>query len=797
MFDCSRAAIRSLIHRPTLAATIIFTLAIGIGANSAIFSAVDAVLLQPLPYPAADRLVNVYERNLGSGPERRATQLVAPGRLEEWNAQNRTFDGLAASYFENMTDTTAGDPERVEVRRTSPRFFGVLGVATAIGRTPSPEEERFGGPSVAVISDTFWAKRFARDPRAIGQRLILGGQPATVIGVMPPGFGYPSATTEVWLPTKAPRLFLEARAARLYTAFGRLRRGVTIDQGIDDLNAVEARLADQFPQTDRGWGAWLAPMKEEEVSGVRRSLWLLMAAVALVLLTACGNVACLLLADGARRAHEIAVCFALGADRRRMIAQLLVEGLVLAMTGAAVGLLFAGWGLHALRATATQIPRAGDIRLDPRLIAMTFAVAGATTLLFALSPALHATRRDPAESLSRGGRAHVAGRHGLQQTLVGSQVALAIVLLIGAGLLTRSFLRMREVSYGFDPDHVYTFRMSAQWSEPTASVAQRLGRTIDRLNRIPGVEASAFSQLPPAGLVIPPIEFHIVGRDLSVRTFSTVRAVSPEYFRTLHIPILAGDSCTADPAKPLSDDAMVTRAFAGRWFVEADPVGHTLTSQGQPPDHQTRITGVVGDVRENGLLKDPEPLIYYCGFNPYWPDPYFLVRTTLNRPATFGDIRAALREVEPGRAVYAVRTLDDLLADQTSQEHLNTLLIAAFAGMALLLASMGLYGLLSQLVTGRAREIAVRIALGARAGQIVASIVGHAALVASTGTVVGLAVAFAVARFMGTLVFGISTRDPATFGIVPLVLAGVAIVTALVPARRAARVDPMEALRTL
>ena len=304
MFDCSRAAIRSLTHRPTLAATIILTLAIGIGANSAIFSAVDAVLLQPLPYPAADRLVNVYERNLGSGPERRATQLVAPGRLEEWHAQSRTFDALAASYFENMTDTTAGDPERVEVRRTSPRFFGVLGVATAIGRTPSPEEERFGGPSVAVISDTFWAKRFARDPRAIGQRLILGGQPATVIGVMPPGFGYPSATTEVWLPTKAPRFFLEARAARLYTAFGRLRRGVTIDQGIDDLNAVEARLADQFPQTDRGWGALLAPMKEEEVSGVRRSLWLLMAAVALVLLTACGNVACLLLADGARRAHE-------------------------------------------------------------------------------------------------------------------------------------------------------------------------------------------------------------------------------------------------------------------------------------------------------------------------------------------------------------------------------------------------------------------------------------------------------------------------------------------------------------
>jgi putative ABC transport system permease protein len=790
-----RAAMRSLRHRPALSMTVVLTLGLGIGANSAIFSVVDAVLLRPLPYPQSDRLVNIYERNLASTVERQATQLVAPGRLEEWNAANRSFDGLAASYFENMTDMTGQTPERVEARRTSPRFFSVLGVAAAVGRTPTPDEERFGGPAVAVISDAFWDKRFGRDPNVVGRQLRIGGGTATVIGVMPPRFAYPTTTTDLWRPTQAPKFFLDARAARLYTAFGRMKPAVTIEQALDDLNAVEARLGEQFPQTDRGWGAALVAMKEDEVGGVRRSLWFLLAAVGLVLLTACSNVACLMLADGARRGHEMAVRFALGADRRRLVGQLLVEGTLLAAAGACAGLLIGAWGLNGLRAAATDLPRIGELRIDLRLVALTLTIGIATTLLFALAPALQTTRHDAANALSRGGRGHVGGHHGLQQALVASQIALAIVLLVGAGLLIRSFMRMQEVSPGFDPDRVVTFRMSAQWSERIDAVVQRHARTINRLNAIPGVEASAFSQQPPAGITIPPGEFHVVGRDPNERTFSTVRSVSAGYFRTLHIPIVEGDTCSGDPAAPLYGAALVTRAFVDRFFRDEDPIGHAFTSQGMSTSLQTRIIGVVGDVRENGLLKDPEPLIYYCGFNPYWPDPYFLVRTTATHPATMNEIRAALREIEPARAVYAVRLLVDLLADSTSQQRINAILIACFAATAVLLASMGLYGVLSQVVQGRQREIAVRIALGARAAQILGSVVGNAAVLTAAGIAAGLVIALAASRVMTTLVFGVSARDPITFALVPIVLAMVAVATALVPASRATRVDPMRALR--
>jgi putative ABC transport system permease protein len=792
MRDQLIAAVRALRHRRGVAVTVVLTLTLGIGANSAIFSAVDAVLLKPLPYPDADRLVVIFEQNLG---QKQATQLVAPVRIEEWNRANRSFTGLAGTYFENMTDTTGALPERVAAIRTSPRFFTVLGSAPALGRPPTTAEETLGGPPVVIISDSFWRSRFNGDPSVIGRRLILSGASRTIVGVMPPSFRHPVANTDAWVPAQMPAMLLQARQARFFFAIGRLKPGVTLEQAQADLNAIQARLGEQFPDTDKGWGASLSLLKEQEIGGVRRSLWFLAGAVVLVLLAACGNVACLLLAEAARREHEVAVRFALGASRSTVVRQLLTEGLVLAVIGSAFGLVVAQWGTALLRQAATTLPRVEDVRVDLRLVAFTMGLGLLTTVLFAIVPALQATRADPARAVGRGGRGHSGGRHLIQRVLVAAQVSLAIVLLVGAGLLIRSFARLQATSPGFDPTGVQMFRMSASWSERLDAVVTRHRTTVARLEAIPGVEAAATSQLPPAGIDIPPAEFHIVGRSTDEKTFARGRAVSSGYFRTLHIPMLQGETCNPQQTAMTQSEALVTRAFADQFFPGGDPIGHSLTTPNASIGSSSRIVGVVGDVHEDGVTRPADPLIYWCGYSGYWPDPFFLVRLTPGRQASLAEIRAALREIEPTRAVYGVTTLDDTLEASTSQQRLNTILLTLFAATALALAGMGLYGVMSQLVAVRRREIGVRMALGARAGQILWSVVAQAATVTGAGIIAGLAGAFALARFMTTLVFEIPPLDPLTFSIVPAVLAGVALAAALLPARRAAAVDPMSALR--
>ncbi|HEX7138825.1 MAG TPA: ABC transporter permease [Vicinamibacterales bacterium] len=785
------AAAKAVVRRPALALAVTITLGLGIGANTIIFSAVDAVLLKPLPYPDSDRLVAVYEQNVGL---RQATQLVAPGRLEEWNERNVTFDGLAASYFENMTDLTAALPERVEAMRTSPRFFAVLGVRPFLGRWPTADEERFGGPPTAVVSHAFWRRRLGADQNIIGRSLNLSGTNWTIVGVMPSGFAYPTATTDVWLPTRAPATFLAARSARLYTTIGRLKAGMTIEQATTDLDRVQARLGEQYPATDRGWGAALTPLKEQEVRSVRRSLWLLLGAVGLLLVATCANVACLLLADATRREHELSVRFALGATRRGVASQLIREGAVLASTGSLTGLVLTWWGLPVLRRIAADLPRLEAATIDGRVIAFSLVVGAATTILFALVPALQATRHDVAERLSRGGRARIGGRYLLQRALVTSQVALAVLLLSGAGVLIRSYVNLAGLNPGFDPDGVLVFRISAQWSERTTAVVQRHARTVQRLEEIPGVEAVAFGQLVPAGTDVPPNEFRILGRDATEKTFAAGRSVSSGYFRTLHIPILRGDTCSGDPSALPFSSALVTQAWAERFLPREDPVGHELAGPGQLA-YSARIIGVVGDVRENGLSKAAEPLIYWCGFNPYWPDPYFLVRTAHDHSATIAAIRSAVRESDPARAMYGAQPLGEVLSGSLAQQRLGMLLLLLFAVTALLLASIGLYGVLSQLVASRRKEIGVRLALGAHPIRVARGIVTQAAAMTASGLAAGVVLALAASRLLAAMVYGISPRDPVALITASALLLFVATLTALIPAARAGCVDPRETLR--
>jgi putative ABC transport system permease protein len=785
-----RSALRALAHRRALALTVVATLTLGIGANSAIFSAVDAILLKPLPYPDADRLVAVFESNAA---RRQSTALVAPVRLEEWNAMNHTFDGLAASYFENMTDTSGPLPQRVEAMRTSPRFFSVLRVDPALGRTFTSEEQRFGGPPAIVVSDAFWERRFNRDPSVLGRTLQLGGVARPIVGVMPPWFRYPTATTEVWIPTQAPPVLMEARQARFYTALGRLKPGVSLEQAQADLAVAYSALAKQYPQTDAGWSAALVPLKEQRVAGVRKSLWLLLAAVALVLLAACWNVACLMIADAARREHEIAVRFALGATRPAVVRQLVLEGLVLATAGATSGMLLARWIIDALKTLGAGLPRIDEIHVDGRLVAFTFAIGVGTTVLFALAPAVQATRAAVASGLRRGGRAQIGGRPWLQRLLVGAQVSLAIMLFVGAGLLVRSFSRLQHVSPGFDPDHVLTFRMSAQWSERVEAVMNRQIRTLARLEAIPGVLSASFATMPPASIDFPAGEFRIVGRDTSEHLFANGRSVSAKYFQTLRIPILQGETCRDDPSKPYQK-ILVTRAWAERFFPGENPIGHFIEPM-SPAGLRQEIVGIAGDVHENGIAKEAPALAYTCGLQPYWPDPIFLVRTDPARDVTVTAIRDALRQIEPDRALYAVQPLNATLAQTLAQQRISALLLAAFAATGLLLAALGLYGVTSQFVASRRRDLGVRVALGAQPSAIVSTVAGQVMATTIVGAAVGVAAALALARFMEGLVFGISTRDPLTFLAAPVVLAIVAALATVIPARRAATVDPIATLR--
>jgi len=779
--------VRGFRRRPVMALTVVATLTLCIGANTAIFSAVDTLLLKPLPYPEADRLVAVHETNW----QRLETEgLVAPVRVAEWASAARTLDRIAGCYFENLTDTGAPLPERVEAMRVSPGFLTLFGTPPLRGRTFSPEEERLVAP-VAVISEAFWARRFGRD-RAVGRQLPLGGRSYTIVGIMPASFQAPDATTEVWAPM--PPL-TQSREARILTTFGRLKSGVSAADAEVELTRIQSELGRQYPRTDAGWSARVTPLKDEQVGGIRRSLWLLFGAVALVLLAACGNVACLLLADAARREHEIAVRLALGSGRGIVVRQLCLEGLMLACCGAGLGLLVADQGVQLLRHAAPQLPRLRDVTIDGRIIAFTMTVAVLTTLMFSLAPALHATRAGLVGRLAQGGRSVAPGRLGLQRTLVVVQVTLAVMLLTGAGLVVRSFNRLQHVSPGFSPSNVLAFRISAQWSERPDAVAARQFRTLERLKAIPGVTAAAFGSVLPAGAVFTPEEIGIIEQPAAEKRFAEIRMVSGDYFRVLEVPVLRGRSCLDDPRQLRSSEILVNRSFANRFFQDGNPIGRHVVTGTASYARPGEVIGVVSDVRERGLASQVEPMVYLCGLTPYWPDPRYLVRVEDRRRVSMAAVRAAIREIEPARAVYAARPLEEFLAESIAQPRLNAILLSLFAWTTLLLAAVGLYGVLSQIVASRRREIGLRMALGARPGQVLFSVVAQAAAVTGLGIVAGVTGAAALAHVMASLLFGISPRDPLTYAAAPAVLAIVAAIASIVPARRAAAVDPMAALR--
>jgi putative ABC transport system permease protein len=579
---------------------------------------------------------------------------------------------------------------------------------------------------------------------------------------------------------------MRSRNARFYSTVGRLKEGVAPATALADLAAVQAQLSAEFPASDAGWSVYLEPLKEQAVGGVRKSLWILFGAVSLVLLIACSNVACLLLAQASRREREIAVRFSLGARRAQVVGGLLREAVCAALPGAVLGLAIAVAGGRWFRTAAAGLPRADEIQPDWRIVAFTFAATIATAITFGLLPALQATR----ERLAQGGRTVVGGGQRLLRALVATQIALAIVLLVGAGLLIRTMERIGQLSLGFNPDQVLTLRVSASWSERGPLVAQRLARTLEALAAIPGVTSAALTVSVPGTGEVYPSPIGIPGQDSS-QTFADLQAVSPDYFRTLQIPMLMGETCRLTTETLAVNPALVNRTFVDRYLSNQKPLGLHL----KLPNSDVEIIGVVSDVREHGYANAPEPVIYTCGAPWFFPHPTFMVRTAGDPSMLTEAVRRRMQQVDPNRAVYDIKPLAAHLSESLGAKRFQTTLLSLFGATALLLAAVGLYGVTSFFVSQRRREIGLRAALGAQPVQILTHVFRQGGLTAAAGLSVGLAAAAVVTRWLSTLLFGVGPLDPVTFVLAPMLLALVASVALWIPAHRAARVDPMDALR--
>jgi len=782
-----RHAARGLRHAPGFTATVMATLALGIGANSAVFSAIWAVVLRPLPFPSPQRLVTVDQVN-----PKAKQPFVAPVRLADWNRLNTTFQSITGYYRQDDSELSGDLPERMTRAFVAPRFLETWGISPAIGRDFQPEEHSPEQPAV-LISDRLWRRRFNADPNVLGKKLRFAGFSSAIVGVMPASFTMLRGV-DLYSPSPLNTAFAQARTLTWFRCVGRLRPGVSIEQGQANLAAVQEALGRQFPKTDAEIATAVASLRETTLGRARESLWVLFGSVSLLLLIACTNVAALLLSRGAARQREIAVRFSLGASRGSVAAHLLTEVLLLALGGAVLGLLLAATAARVFRTLAKDLPWVDEIALDWRIVAYTLACALAATFLCGLIPAMRGTRRGLAEaartgrgSLSGGGRAHFA--------LVGVQVALAVTLLSGAGLLIRSLQQLGRVSPGFSTAGVVSFQMSSSWSETgdRSASKRKADQILERLAAIPGVEAVGEAYTLPGVPTEYQVEFTVAeGRSATEpKVMAEGRGVSSSYFATMQIPLMAGEICRDEVAVR---SAMVNRAFANTYFAGRSPVGFHIAHQGSVPVPPSEIRGVVGDAREMGVDKGPSPTVYWCG-TFIQPATHFLARVRGNPRAMGETIRRAMREVEPNRSVYDVAALEDSISDAYGENRLRTVLLASFAAAAILLACVGLYGTISYTVNVRRREVGLRLALGAMRTQVAGQFVGSGMVVAGIGCAAGLGMSLAFTRLLSGMLYGVSPTDPATLAAVVLGVLGVSAGAALVPAVRAARLEPMAVLR--
>ncbi|HEY2973893.1 MAG TPA: ABC transporter permease [Pyrinomonadaceae bacterium] len=807
MFQDLRLGLRMLLKKPGFTAVVVMTIALGIGANVALFSVVNGVLLNPLPFPQPDQLVTLDQ----SKPNFETGAIPYPN-FRDLQKENQTFSSMAISRGFGFSLIGTGEAERVSARLISADFLSVLDVKPALGRSFAPGEDEAGAGPVVMISADLWQRKFGAAQDVVSKSLILDDKSYTIVGVVPPNFSL-FRGTDVYVPIgqwNNPALKVRSAGLGLH-GIGRLKPGVTIAQAQADLNSVMGRLATTYPDTNRGNGAKVSALKERMIGGIGPTLWMLLGAVGFVLLIACVNVSNLLLARSTGRTREFAIRAALGAGRWRLLRQSLTESMLLALAGGGLGLVVASWGTNAaLAVLPTTLPRAGEVGLDRRVLIFTVAISLLTGILSGIAPALKTSRWRLSETLKEGGRGASVARGRAQGILVAVEMALALVLLIGAGLMIRSLSALWTVDPGFRPDNVLTFSLSLSPSMRTTSpeaTRAALRELSDQLSSTPGIRAVSFS----AGAI--PLQgeddlfFWVDGQpkpaSQSEMNMALVYRVEPGYLTAMGIPLKQGRFFNNQDDERSLSVVVIDEVFARKFFGGSDPIGKRIRQDGQDPQ---QIVGVVGHVKQWSIDSDDEQTLQAQLYEPFrqFPDDAMrglsagvgvVMLANGSAPASFDSIRRVVQEQNKENVVSRAQTMNEVIAGSLAQQRFSMILLDAFAVVALLLASLGLYGVISYLVGQRRHELGIRLALGAQRTDVLRLILKHGMKMALGGVVLGLVAALGLTRLLSKMLYGVSTTDPATFAVITVLLTTVALLACFIPARRATKVDPMVALR--